>query len=240
MTTLFALAFLLSTKTFEIPFTPFTTRVPVEGREVKLDISGKAFGEDKGNALAVHADITASLADLRAQIAPILRAKVNRDDDCNEKREIRSADLIALPPVAQLSATAHYEKWVCAVGIKSRLAQQNGDIRADLIPAVEGDSIVIRIENVHVDADGVLGQLLKDDIFGPWLLNQLRALFPRTLTVGNIRDALPAALKDVPASLSNPAVIDIGNNTPAIRATLEMTIPAEKMGAILAALNKTP
>jgi len=224
---------------FSIPFAPFTVSVPVEDRLIKIAISGTATAVDLGDALDVRADITVSLADLRAQIAAIVQKKMNRDDDCNEKLRVNTVDLLATPPTATLTASAHYEKWACALGIKTRLFEQNGDVRLAVAPTVAADAIQVTFTLLSVDADGALGGLLRDEIFGVWILDQLRGLIPKSITVARLRDALPAVLHEIPAALTDVAIVDTGGGVPAIRGTLKMKIGADKMLAILSALQHT-
>ena len=223
---------------FSIPFAPFTVSVPVEDRLITIAISGTATAVDLGDALDVRADITVSLADLQSQIAAIVQKKMNRDDDCNEKLRVNTVDLRATPPIATLAAAAHYEKWACAMGIKTRLFEQNGDVRLAVVPVVEPDTIRVTFTLLSVDADGALGGLLRDEIFGAWLLDQLRGLIPKNVTVARLRDALPAVLHEIPAALTDVAIVDSGGGVPAIRGTLKMKIGADKMLAILSALQE--
>jgi hypothetical protein len=218
---------------FPLPFEPFTVKVPFNGREIALNVSGTAMATDITTALDVKADIVVSLADLRAQIGDIIRSKVNRDDDCGDRLDIHTVDLRAEPPVAMLDASAHYERWGCGFGIKTVIVKQDGDIRIRLIPVVANDTINVDLDVVAVKANGLLGELLRDGVAGPLIVDQLRSLFPKTLTAGRFRDALPAAVRDVPADLSNVAIVDIKDGTPGIRGTLHMTLTGDKMLALL-------
>jgi hypothetical protein len=218
---------------FRLPFEPFTAKVPFDGREISLNVSGTAMATDLDTALDVKADIVVSLADLRAQIGDVIRSKVNRDDECGDRLDIHTVDLRAEPPVAMLDASAHYERWGCGLGMKAALVKQNGDIRIRLIPVVKDDTIQVDFDVVAVKANGVLGELLRDGVAGPLIVDQLRSLFPKTLTAGRLRDALPAAVRDVPAELSNVAIVDIHDGTPGIRGTLHLTISGDKMLALL-------
>lgn len=218
---------------FPLPFEPFTVKVPYEDREISLNVSGTAMATDMNTALDVKADILVNLADLQKQIGDVIRSKVNRDDDCGDRLDIRTVDLRAEPPVAMLDASAHYERWACGLGMKTAIVKQDGDIRIRLIPVVVNDTIHIELDVVAVKANGVLGELLRDKVAGPLIIDQIRSLFPKTLTAGRIRDALPKVVRDVPADLSNVAIVDIKDGTPGIRGTLHMTITGDKMLALL-------
>jgi hypothetical protein len=222
---------------FTLPFKGFSVNVPVEGRQVELKVSGTATAADKGDALDVNADLTVNLADLRKQIGDIVRAKVNRNDDCGDKLDAHTVDLIAAPPIAKLTASAHYERWLCVLGAKTKI-EQDGDVALELTPVVAGDTINVDVKLAEMHGNGVLEELLRDNIFGPWLVDQLRTLLPKSLTIANLRDGLPPALRDVPATLEHPSIVDAGGGTPAIRCTLHITVPAEKVPALLQQLQK--
>lgn len=223
---------------FAIPFRAFTLHASIEGRDVAIPVSGTATAEDLGTALDIRADIVADLADFRAQLGPIVRAKMNRDDDCDAKLRVDTVEFLAEPPVATLVATAHYEKWACFLGAKTRLFEQNGEVQVTVTPEVNDDAIAVRFAVTRVDADGVLGELLRTSIFGPWITEQIEQAFPKSLTVGRLRSALPPALKDVPATLSDVSMQDGGAGTPAIRGTLRLTIAADQLLAMRDALQK--
>ena len=218
---------------FAVPFEPFTVKVPFEGREISLNVSGTATATDTDKALDIKADLVVNLASLQAQIGDVIRAKVNRDDDCGDRLNVHTVNLHAEPPVAMLDASAHYERWGCGFGLRTVLLKQDGDIRIRLIPAVANDTIKVDLDVVEVKANGILGELLRDGVAGPLIVDQIRSLFPKTLTAGRFRDALPAPVRDVPAELSNVAIVDVGNGVPGIRGTLRMTVTGDKMLALM-------
>jgi hypothetical protein len=222
---------------FSLPFTAFSVKVPVEGRQVELKISGTATAVDKGDALDIRADIVVNLADLRRQIGDIIRTKVNRNEDCGDKLDAHTVDLIAAPPIAKLTASAHYERWLCILGTKTKI-EQDGDVALELTPAVAGDTIGVNIQMSEVNGNGVLEELLRDNVFGPWLVDELRTLLPKSLTIANLRDGLPKALHGVPATLEHPSIVDAGGGTPAISCTLHITVPADKVAELLQQLQK--
>jgi hypothetical protein len=221
-----------------LPFKTFSLTVPIESRRVELKVSGTASAIDKGDALDVHADIVVDLADLRAQIGDIVRAKANRNDDCGDRLDVHTVDLRAAPPGASLTAAAHYEKWACAFGAQTRLFEQNGDVVLRLTPVVSGDTITMNVDLTEAHGDGGVGVMLRDAVLGSWLTEQLRTLFPNQLTVANIRDGLPAALRDIPATLDRVSIVDGGNGKPVIGGTLHLVVPADKVLALLQQLPK--
>lgn len=222
---------------FTLPFTGFSVKVPVEGRQVELKISGTAKAVEKNDALDVHADIVVNLAGLRAQIGDIVRARVNRNDECGDKLDAHTVDLIAAPPIAKLTAAAHYERWVCLFDMKTKI-EQDGDVALELTPVVAGDTISLNVKLADVHGDGALVGLLRDSIFGPWLVDELRTLLPKSLTIASLRDGLPKALHDIPATLEHPAIVDAGGGTPGISCTLHITVPADKVAVLLQQLQK--
>jgi hypothetical protein len=221
-----------------LPFKTFSLRVPVESRQVELKVSGTASAVDKGDSLDVHADIVVDLADLRAQIGDIVRAKTNRNDDCGDRLDVHTVDLRATPPTASLTASAHYERWACGLGIKTRLLEQNGDLTLRLTPVVSGDTVAMNVDLIEARGDGGVGALLRDAVLGPWLIDEMRALFPKQLTVANIRDGLPTALRDIPATLDRVSITDGGNGRPAISGAMHLVVPADKVLALLQQLPK--
>jgi hypothetical protein len=80
-------------------------------------------------------------------------------------------------PAAALTANLHYERYACvkALGkeVVKKLAGGDAVVEARLTPSIGENGIAVEAEVGKIDADGLLGDLLRSGALGNWLREKI-------------------------------------------------------------------
>jgi len=155
---------------------PVTTRLDVQGQLVEVTVSGTIMPVRD----ALHAILSADLADLQRKLTPLVAAQLNQSNRCGERLTIQRVTLAPAAPSAMLTAAVHFEKWGCAKAfgkeIVKKLAAGDGAVAVKLTPEVaEGKSLRLAAEVVSIDASGPLADLLRSGSLGDAVREKIRA-----------------------------------------------------------------
>lgn len=157
---------------------PARIQVEVEHQPVAITASGTVSSSDRQDRYSLS--LSADLSDLQAHATDILKAALDRSDDCGERIAILGARLVPEQPHAILTADMHFERWACgkALGktIKKRVVAGNGTVRLALTPALASPTQTgLDTEVREITADGTLGELLRSGSLGSALREKIRA-----------------------------------------------------------------
>ena len=189
---------------------PVHATLPIGGQAVGIT----AWAELSGRSDApLHFTVTADLAELQANITPLLAADLNRSNRCGERLEVQSATLAAAAPSALLNLHVHYERWACAKAmgreIAKRLVGGNAVLDVRLNPSVESGAPALHADVKSIDADGSLGDALKSGSLGDTLREKIRTSVEAAVAKVATAPALPAEVNGV-AQLGGAAFRDGG------------------------------
>lgn len=172
------------------------------GQAVEVSTSGvvsKAVAEGGENTFAVK--LTADLSDLQQTITDVLRTQLDKADSCGERIDLRTATLTSQGTMGIVVAQLHYERWTCATMFgkqnMNEIVEGNGTIEVKLIPAVADDGTLRLMAQIgHVDAEGLVGELLRSETLGEALRNKISDSVLSTLRQGgDFKAALPTGAR---------------------------------------------
>ena len=152
------------------------------------------------NSLAM--ELTADMSDLQQTITDVLHAKLDTSDRCGERITLQTAALTPQEPASLVVAQLHYERWTCATmfGRESmnEIVEGSGTIEVKLIPAVAEDgSLRLSAKIDRIDAEGLIGDLLRSDALGNALRDKISDAVLSTLQQGaDFKTALPAGAQN--------------------------------------------
>jgi hypothetical protein len=189
--------------------------------------------------LDVRLGITTDLSGLQSSLPSIIQSSYDHDDDCNYKLRVHTVSLQPDGTAARVFAAAHYEKWGCGpFGLKNRHFEQNGSASLRLTPYVSNNSVALSTELLSVEADGLLGGLLQDQIVGPWLIDSLKNVIPPSISIGDVRSAIPPELRRYRIDLTSLRFIDRGGGRLGLYSTGRVQVSAQEAASIFAALQR--
>jgi hypothetical protein len=182
--------------------------------------------------------LTSDLSELQGALPGIVQASYDHDDDCDYKLRVHTVDLRPLGSSARVFAATHYENWVCGpFGFKNRNFEQNGSASAKLTPFVNNNNVGLSIELLDVDADGLLGGLLRNQIVGPWLMNSLRNVIPSSVSLVNVRAELPPELRRFRIDLTGVRFVDRGGGKLGLYCAARVQVSRQDAEAVFSALQ---
>lgn len=188
------------------------------------------------NMESVRATVTAiaDLSDLQRVLPAVIRESYDHDDDCNYKLRLHT---ISLDPhgwnSASLSVAGHYESWWCGpFGTKGRSFEQNGSARATITPFASQNAVGASVSLTDVQADGLLGGFLGNDLIGGWLQRQIQDLVPKVIEFGDINRLLPPELRDGSVLLLSAAFENWNENQLQLRVSAEVRVSGAKAMSI--------
>ena len=216
---------------------PVHAALPIGGQSVGVT----AWAELSGRSDApLHFTVTADLAELQSNIAPLLAAVLNRSNRCGERLEVQSATLAAAAPSALLNLHVHYERWACAKAmgreIAKRLVGGNAVLDVRLNPSVESSGAALHAEVGNIDADGSLGEALKSGSLGDTLREKIRASVESAVAKAAAAPALPPEINGV-AQLRGAAFRDGGQGRLWLTVEGEVRIAPGQLRALTAQMQ---
>ena len=186
--------------TFSLP--PATNSITIAGQSVIIPTTGavsrvnqeKSVPETSQAAAPIQnlfrLQLRADLSDLQLNVAEILRAPLTRSPRCGERIEVRQATLTPLAPAALVTATLHFERWVCPTGqTPMEVAAGDATLEVKLTPSVEptieptseptvtpgNQGMALASEITGVEATGFLRESLRNGDLGATLCQQIAA-----------------------------------------------------------------
>ncbi|MGD0825814.1 MAG: hypothetical protein ABR908_14595 [Terriglobales bacterium] len=187
--------------TFSLP--PATNSVAIAGQSINIPTTGAVSRvyqreptPETSQAPAPVPDLfrlhlVADLSDLQLNVADILRHPLARSPRCGERIEVRQATLTPQAPAALLTATLHFEHWVCPAGqYPMEVAGGDATLEVKLSPSVEASfeqtpgqnlapsadpRLALASEITSVEATGFLRDSLRIGDLGATLRDQITA-----------------------------------------------------------------
>ena len=210
------------------------TSLQVDDQTVAIAVSGSVdrVPADPGRS-AFEVNLRADLGDLQDRITPILRAELNRDERCGDRLSIEHATLAPAGTSGNLTASLHYEKWVCVRAfhkdLAKRLAGGNGTVQMRLTPrAIDGKTLRLEAALGEIQADGSIAELLRSPDFA----EKLREKLARALDKVNLQQTIPPAAQGM-ASIDDAGFADMGGGRLALQVRARVTVPAAEANALL-------
>jgi hypothetical protein len=112
-------------------------------------------------------ELDSDLSDLQQNFTGVLRSELNKSDSCGEQISVQSAVLTPAIPASLAVTQLHYERWACFGGrTGNEMAEGNGTIEVKLTPAVENGTLRLMPQIGRVDAEGLVGDLLRTGSLG--------------------------------------------------------------------------
>lgn len=181
---------------FTLNLSPVKSSLMFAGQAVSVMTSGtisKGTAQAGKNVFAL--ELTADLSDLQQSFTEVLRAELDQSNQCGERVAVQSAVLTPLPPAGVASAKVHYERWACFGRDTNEIVEGDGTFEVKLTPAIGKDgAIELTPQTGRVEAEGLLGDLLRSGSLGEMLRNKIaEALLPVVRNDSNYKAMLPAA-----------------------------------------------
>jgi hypothetical protein len=138
----------------------------VAGTAVPVPLAGRIATTGTGANLDTRIVLAADLGPAQQRILPILRARLDRNNPCGDRIEVRQAALTAVPPAARVTADLSYGRSICVTRngkrYRTKLVSDSGSLVFDVTPGARNGVITVDVRIVAVKAGGVLGALLRD------------------------------------------------------------------------------
>lgn len=194
-----ALATLGNAEDLALKIPPMTASIDVKGTPVKMTTWGSIASLPSG---AFALSLTADLADLQANLTPLLAAQLDRSERCGERLSVQHAALGPAAPSAILTANVHYERFACikAFGKENakRLVGGNAVVTVKLSPSYGPDGIAMASNVQKIDADGSLGELLRSGSVGDAIKDKIAASIESAVRKSlDLKSMLPPAVENV-------------------------------------------
>jgi len=208
--------------------------ITIDGQHFEVPVAGTVIVTRENEKLRASVTIDADLKSLQDGLPDVVRRRVNHHDECNEVIDVHTIAISPDGSSLHVDAAAHYEHWECpwtevfgqriSAG-KHKIVEQDGSATLILMPETDGSSVSIRLEVRDMKADGILGDLLKTDILGPWLRDLILQSLPQTTRLANIAEQLPKPLRTLPIRLDSVSFQDRGSGVPGLRvkATIDVS-----------------
>jgi hypothetical protein len=179
---------------FDLP--PMKNSVSFASQPIEITTSGvisKGVAENGESAFTLQ--LTADLSDLQHNMTEVLRTQLDQSNRCGERVAIQDATLTPLAPASLVTAQLHYERWACLGRDINEMAEGNGTIEVKLTPAVAEDGTLrLAPEIVRIDAQGLVGDLLRSGSLGEVLRDKIKdSVLVVVRPGGDLKAALPAA-----------------------------------------------
>jgi hypothetical protein len=194
-----ALAVLANAEDLTLKIPPVTASIDVKGTPVKITAWGSVASAPSG---AFMLTLTADLADLQANLTPLLAAQLDRSERCGERLAVQHAAIDPATPSAILTANVHYERFACikAFGKENakRLVGGNAVVTVKLTPSYGPDGIAMASSVQKIDADGSLGELLRSGSLGDAIKDRIAASVESAVRKSlDLKSTLPPAVQSV-------------------------------------------
>ena len=210
--------------------------VTLDGNTFTTPTTGWAKVDFSGDTLYATLTVDADVSALQHGLPDIIRAHVNNNDDCDYILNMHTISLSPYGGSLRVYAAGHYENWDCPeietdfgdieFG-KYRIFEQNGDATAILTPHTNGSGVSMDVNVVDMNADGVLGNLMNNGWFGPWIRDMIMESIPQAIELGRIEDLLPPELQGFPLRLLDISFYDRGGGRLGLRTSAKVTVSSD-------------
>ncbi len=188
--------------TFSLP--PATNSITIAGQSISIPTTGAVSRVTPENSVAEKSEtpekseaaepspnlfrlhLVADLSDLQLNVADILRQPLARSPRCGERIDIRQATLTPVAPAGLVTATLHFERWVCPTRqAPMEVADGEATLEVKLTPSFEptpeppaapgNTGMTLASEITNVEATGFLRESLRNGDLGATLRQQIAA-----------------------------------------------------------------
>jgi len=180
--------------TFKLP--AVRNLVRLGDQSIAIPATGTVLqGAVSGGESSFSLELSADLSELQQNMTAVLRSQVDKADGCGEHISIESANIYPQMPASLAAVQLHYERWTCFGGAASEIVEGNGTIEVKLTPSVAEDGTLrLLAETRRVDAQGLVGDLLRSGSLGDGLRDRLTELLLSAIRVGgDFKTILPSA-----------------------------------------------
>lgn len=187
--------------------------------------------------------LTADMSDLQQSITDVLRAQLDKAEQCGERIAVQTADFTPQAAGGLVAVQLHYERWSCAPTFgrqnMNEIVEGNGTITVKLTPAVaEGGTLQLRAEIARVDAEGLVGELLRTGVVGEALRDKISELVLSALRQGgDFKTALPTEARSY-ATLGKAQFQGTGSGRLIARFDGDIRVSNENLAAVTGALQE--
>jgi len=217
---------------------PVKASVDIGKQPITITTTGLLSGNQKGFRL----NLTVDLSELQAHAGDLLRAQLDRSEECGERISVERATLVPQAPAGLLTAYVHYERWACmkALGtkVKKRLIGGNGTVPVKLTPGLEnGNQVTLTPEVGQIEADGSLGDVLRSPSVQDKIRDKIRDSILHAMQRGvNLQATLPPAAQRV-ASIRSAQFADGGSGALVLQVAGEVRVPPQAVQALIEQLT---
>jgi hypothetical protein len=221
---------------FRIP--PLPVRLDVEGRALSVTLSGTIVpGAVNEGRQSVRVKLDADLADLQRNVTELLRSHVDQSPKCGERLSVTAASIMPAAPTAELTAKLHVEKYGCAKAlgreIVKKLVGGDGVLKVRLTPELDDGALGLKADVTSVEANGELGQILKNETVGDALREKIRRSVVAALDkITDLEESLPDALREL-VEVKSAEFRGGGDGQLVLALTSEVRLPEEEARKLL-------
>ena len=176
---------------------PVKSSVSFADQPIAITTSGEiSKAADEGGQQTFKLQLIVDMADLQQNITEVLRAELNRAESCGEQVAIQSATLTPRAPASLVVVHLHFERWACRTGDSiHEMVEGNGTLEVKLTPAIADDGKLRLVPEIgHVDAEGLVGDLLRSGSLGDALRDKItESILSVAQRGGDFNTALPPA-----------------------------------------------
>jgi hypothetical protein len=182
---------------FAFHLAPVKSSINFRNQPLVITTSGVISpGVAEGGQNTFKLELAADLSDLQDNMTAVLAAQLNKAETCGERIGIRNAALSPRDPAASVVVQLHYERWACfGRDTVNEMAEGNGTIEMKLTAAVGEDGALRLVpEVVRIDAEGLIGELLRSGSLGDAVRDAVAQSVQSTVRQGgDFKVNLPAA-----------------------------------------------
>jgi hypothetical protein len=229
---------------FTYNLAPAKNSIAIGGQPVTVTTSGiisKTASEGGQNTFAV--EISQDLSDLQLNIPDVLRLRLDKSERCGERVAVQTAELTPRDPAALVFAQLHFERWTCSPAFgrdgMNEIVEGNGTVEIQLTPAVAQDGTLKLVARIgHVDAQGLIGDLLRSGSLGETIRDQTAETFASLMRqAGDFKTALPSGARSY-ATLRHAEFQGTGSGRLIVRLSGEIHVSNEELPALTGELQR--
>lgn len=231
----------------DLTFVLASEKVPVtiDKQAISVSVSGgltqtAVQGEQRMFALEFIADLT----DLQQDVTELLRAHIDKAENCGERLSLRRATMASATPSSLLVLQLHYERWTCvrAMGQTSptELAEGDGEAELSLTPSLEkSNELKVTSEFKRISASGMMADALRSGELGDELRDKVdQVILSAMRPAADFKTTLPPAVRDF-AVLKTAKFKDTGAGVFSLVLSGEVQVSNEQVHQMASQLNQT-
>jgi hypothetical protein len=229
------LAFTLPAVDHPVSIANQTIGVPVSGRLEQIAA--------EGSQRTFKLELSADLSELQQNITELLRAQLDRSENCGQRIAIQQATLTPSTPASLLLVRMHFERWTCSrmfgQQTSNELAEEDGRVEVKLQAVVEKPNTLKMVTALgRIDATGMMGEALRSGSLGEDLRD---AVAQSVLTAAGISEdfkiTLPPAVRNS-AAIQSARFQDTGVGNLILLLDGQLEISNEQADALASQLNQ--